>query len=56
MGTKVVVQKSHFMYKLLLPDPFQGVGAWQKTIEPQKLGNSLGPGPEVVKRQRVAKE
>ena len=39
-----------------LPDPFQGMGAWRKTIEPQKPGNSPGSGPEVVNRQRVAKE
>ena len=26
------------------------------TMEPQKPGNSPGSGPEVVKRQRVAKE
>ena len=25
-------------------------------MEPQKPGNSTGPGPEVVERQRVAKE
>ena len=25
-------------------------------MEPLKLGNSPGPGPEVVERQRVAKE
>ena len=25
-------------------------------MEPQKLGNSSGSGPEVVERQRVAKE
>ena len=25
-------------------------------MEPQKLGNSPGPGPEVIERQRVAKE
>ena len=25
-------------------------------MEPQKPGNSPGPGPKVVKRQRVAKE
>ena len=25
-------------------------------MEPQKLGNSPGSGPEVVKRQRIAKE
>ena len=41
---------------LLFPDPFRGTGAWRKTMEPQKPGNSPGPGPEVVKRQRVAKE
>ena len=39
-----------------LPDLFRGMGAWRKTMEPQKPGNSPGSGPEVVKRQRVAKE
>ena len=39
-----------------LPDPFRGMGAWRKTIEPQKPGNFPRPGLEVVKRQRVAKE
>ena len=39
-----------------LPDPFRGIGAWWKTMEPQKPGNSPGSGPEVIKRQRVAKE
>ena len=39
-----------------LPDPFRGMGTWRKTMEPQKPGNSPGSGPEVVKRQRVAKE
>ena len=28
-----------------LPDPFRGIGAWRKTMEPQKPGC----GPEVVK-------
>ena len=41
---------------LLLPDPFGGMGAWWKTMEPQKPGNSPRSGPEVVKRQRVANE
>ena len=41
---------------LLLLEPFRGTGTWPKTMEPQKLGNSPGPGPEVVERQRVAKE
>ena len=39
-----------------LPDPFRGMGAWRKTMEPHKPGNSPGSGPEVIKRQRVAKE
>ena len=41
---------------LLLPNPFRGMGAWRKIMEPQKMCNSAGPGPEVVERQRVAKE
>ena len=41
---------------LLLPDPFREMGAWRKTMECQKLGNSPEPGPKVVERQRVAKE
>ena len=32
------------------------MGAGRKTIESQNPGNSPGPGPEVVERQRVAKE
>ena len=40
---------------LLLPSPFREMGAWRKTIELQKPGNSPAPGPEVLKRQRVAK-
>ena len=32
------------------------MGAWRKTIEPQKPGNSQRLGPEVVESQRVAKE
>ena len=38
------------------PTPSEGLGAWRKTMEPQKPGNSQGSGPEVVERQRVAKE
>ena len=30
--------------------------AWKKTMEPQKTGDSPGSEPEVVERQRVAKE
>ena len=32
------------------------MGAWWKTIELQKPGNSRRPGQEVEERQRVAKE
>ena len=41
---------------LFLSDPFRGMWAWRKAMGPQKPGNSPGPGPEVVERQRVAKE
>ena len=41
---------------LLLPNPIRGMGAWWKTMEHWKPGNSPGPKPEVVERQRVAKE
>ena len=29
-----------------LPNPFRGMGAWRKTMEPQKQGNSPGSGPK----------
>ena len=41
---------------LLLTDPFRGMGTWQKTMEPQKLGNPPRQGSEVVESHRVAKE
>ena len=41
---------------LLLLDPFRGVGAWRKTIEPQNPGNSPEPGPEVLEKLKVSKE
>ena len=41
---------------LLLPDRFRRIGAWRNSMEPQKLGNCPGPRPEIVERQRVAKE
>ena len=41
---------------LLLADPFREMGAWRKTMEPQKPNNSPGSGPEVIERQGVAKE
>ena len=39
---------------LLLPDPFRGMGAWRKTMEPQKPGNSPWSGPQVVEHARAA--
>ena len=39
-----------------LPDPFRGMGAWRKTMEPQKPGNYPGSGPEVVERQKVPEQ
>ena len=41
---------------LLFTRPLPRDGAWQKTTEPQKPGNSPGSGSEIVERQRVAKE
>ena len=41
---------------LLLLDPFRGMGVWRKNIHPQKPANSPRHGPEVVPRQKVAKE
>ena len=33
---------------LFLSDPFRGMGAWRKTMWPQKPGNYSGPGTEIV--------
>ena len=41
---------------LSLSDLFRGMGAWRKTMVPQKPGNSPRPEPEVVKGHRGAKE
>ena len=48
--------KRSITFLLLLPDPFRGMEAWQKTMEPQKPVNSPGLGPRVVGKWRVAKE
>ena len=40
---------------LLLPDPFQGMGAWQETMEPQNPGNCPGPRAEGVQRRSCKK-
>ena len=32
------------------------MGGWRKTLEPQKSGNSTGPGTEFVERQKIAEE
>ena len=61
-GILQVLKKLVFLYiltinlLLLLTDSFRALGAWRKTMEPQKPGNSPGLGPEVVERRRVAKE
>ena len=41
-----------FVVAAVVIDPFPGMGAWRKTMEPQKQGNSSRPGPEIVKRKR----
>ena len=41
----------NFLFLILLcclPDPFRGMGAWWKTMEPQKASNSPGSGPEYI--------
>ena len=38
----------------VVPDPFRGVGAWQKTMEPQKPGTSLQGLYERVTKEFVA--
>ena len=47
----VVFETPLLLLLLLLPNPFRGMGAWWKALEPQKSGNSPRPGPEVVERQ-----
>ena len=61
-----IIYKQKFLPKLkslsccccccCLPGPFREMGAWRKTMVPQKPGNSPGSGPEVVQRQKVVKE
>ena len=41
---------------VVVTGPFRGMGAWRKTMEPQRPGNSPGSGPEVVERQRISKK
>ena len=41
---------------LLVTLPLPRDGGMAEDMEPQKPGNSPGSGPEVVQRQRVAKE
>ena len=41
---------------IVVTRPLQRDGGMAKTMEPQKPGNSTGPGQEVVERQRVAIE
>ena len=43
-------------FVLFFNDSFIGMGAWRKTINPQKLGNFPRYRPEVVYKKGVAKE
>ena len=43
-------------FYVVSPRPFPREGAWRKTIESQKPGNSPWPEPKVVEGQRVLKE
>ena len=52
---RFVVQVAEVLL-FMLPDTFRGMNVWRKTMELQKPGNSPRPGPEIVERQRVAKE
>ena len=50
-----IFSKHVFLLLLLFNQPFRGMGAWRKTMEPQKPGNSPGSGPEVVERRESSK-
>ena len=41
---------------VVVTHPFRWMGASRKTKESQKAGNSPGPEPEVIEKQKVAKE
>ena len=43
------------LHMLLLSEPLREMGAFE-SMKSQELGNSSGPVPEVVEKQRVAKE
>ena len=43
-----VMWQDQVVLLLLLPDPFRGMRAWKKTMEPQKPGNSPWPGPSTA--------
>ena len=49
-GANVVFVNCVFV-AVFVTQPLLKDGPWRKTMEPQKLDNSLGPGPEVVERQ-----
>ena len=51
---RVTIRNRTIIVKILFfsPHPFRGMGAWRKTINSQKPGNSPAPGTEVVKRDR----
>ena len=43
-----LVQWINLLLLLFLSDPFRGMGAWRKTMEPQKPGNYPGHGTEIA--------
>ena len=53
----VACEGFHFLQQsfLLLPDPFREMGGWRETMEPQKAGSSLRPGPKVVEKKEVGR-
>jgi len=41
---------------VVLPDPFQGMGAWRNSTETQQSGHAPRPGPEVKNGRNSAKD
>jgi len=44
------------MVMVVLPDPFQGMGAWKNSTETQHLGHAPRSGPEVKNGRSSAKD
>ena len=50
------LERKKFFVVAVVTRPLPRDGAWRNTMDPQTPGNSSRPGPEIVKRRRVAKE